>query len=108
MHLLQALKPDNYVKRKTFCENIQEACEDDDFQNKPVFSDEAAFHLSGEVNRHNVRIWGTKSLLEIVQQEQDSAKINVFCTVSRNKVYGPFIFDTDYVAGISYLDMLQL
>ena len=31
MHLLQALKPDDYLKRKTFCENFQEACEDDKF-----------------------------------------------------------------------------
>jgi hypothetical protein len=45
--------------------------EDEDFAAKLIFSDEATFHLSGEVNRHNVRLWGTanprapRSLVEL-------------------------------------------
>jgi hypothetical protein len=32
--------------------------EDDKFLPRVIFSDEAKFHLSDKVNRHNVRIWG--------------------------------------------------
>jgi hypothetical protein len=38
---------------------MQEALKDEDFAAKLIFSDEATFHLSGEVNSHNVRLWGT-------------------------------------------------
>jgi hypothetical protein len=31
---------------------------DDHFLEKVQFSDEATFHVSGAVNRHNVGIWG--------------------------------------------------
>jgi hypothetical protein len=31
--------------------------ENESFISRIVFSDEATFHLSGKVNRHNVRIW---------------------------------------------------
>ncbi|GBN90537.1 hypothetical protein AVEN_54331-1 [Araneus ventricosus] len=55
-----------------------------------IFSDEAAFHLSGKVNRHNVRVWGTELPHVIVEQERDSPKVNVFCAISKIKLYGPF------------------
>ncbi|XP_052824495.1 uncharacterized protein LOC128248083 [Octopus bimaculoides] len=35
-------------KRKTFCEDMQEKLEDDDFENGPVFSDEVKLHTNGK------------------------------------------------------------
>jgi hypothetical protein len=61
-----------------------------DFFNRPIFGDESTFHLSGKVNKHNVRIWGTKTPRELVQYVRDTPKFNVFCAVSRTKGYGPF------------------
>jgi hypothetical protein len=49
---------------------------EDDKLNKIVFSDKTTFHLSGKVNRHNVRIWGTKNPHEIVEHMRDSPKLN--------------------------------
>ena len=72
-----------------------------------MVSDEASFHLSDKVNRYNVRIWGTKNPHAIVQHERDSAKVNVVCTMSQRKVYGPLIFNENTVPGTAYLDMLQ-
>ena len=43
-----------------------------------------------------------------VQHERDSPKLNIFCAISKNKVYGPFFFHENTVTGTSYLDMLQL
>jgi hypothetical protein len=43
-----------------FCK-IQEMCDSDkNFMDRLVFSDKATLHLSGKVNRHNNRIWGSE------------------------------------------------
>ena len=34
-----------------------------------IFSDETTFHLSGKVNRHNVRIWGLQNPQEALEHE---------------------------------------
>lgn len=48
------------------------------------------FHLSGKVNRQNVRIWDTKNSLFIVEHARNSFEVNMFCAMS--KVYGHFFF----------------
>ncbi|PSN42504.1 hypothetical protein C0J52_09789 [Blattella germanica] len=40
--------------------------------------------------------------------ERSSPKVNVWCGVSRNKVYGPFFFAEKTIRHETYLDMLQL
>jgi hypothetical protein len=81
LQLLQALRSADHVARINFSIEIVEAHDDDDFL-RLVFSDEATFHLSGKVNRHNVRIWGTENPHATVQHERDSLKVNVFCAIS--------------------------
>jgi hypothetical protein len=81
--------------------------EDNLFLDKIVFSDEATFHLSGKVNRHNLIIWGSQNPHQVVEHVQDSPKVNVFCAVSRTQVYGPFFFAEATVTGHVYLDMLE-
>jgi hypothetical protein len=68
-----------------------------------IFSDEATFHLSGKANRHNIRIWGSEKPVAVVEMERESPKVNVFCAVSRRRVFGPFFFAEKSV----YLKMLQ-
>jgi hypothetical protein len=36
----------------------------------------------------------------------DSPKVNVFCTLSKERVYSPFFFTETTITGIVYLDML--
>jgi len=38
---------------------------------------------------------------------RDSPKVNVFCAISKTRVYGPFFFNESTVNGISYLEMIQ-
>ena len=58
----------------TVCDRMEE---NDNFLNRWVFSDDATFHLSGRVKRV-------------------SPKVNVWCRISRYKLYGPFDqFDQD-------------
>ncbi|PNF20691.1 hypothetical protein B7P43_G00324, partial [Cryptotermes secundus] len=72
-----------------------------------IFSDEATFHLSGKINRHNVRIWGLQNPCVTLEHVWDSPKVNVFSAISLTKVYGPFFFDENTVTGVTYLRMLQ-
>jgi hypothetical protein len=81
---------------------------DDYFLGKVQFSDEATFHVSGAVNRRHVRIWGSENPHAYVEHQRDSPKVNVFCAILSEKVYGPFFFAEETVTGMTYLDMLQL
>jgi hypothetical protein len=74
---------------------------------KVQFSGEATFHVSGAVNCHNVRLWGSENPHAYVEHQHDSPKVNVFCAISSQKVYGPFFFAEETVTGMTYLDMLQ-
>ena len=80
---------------------------DPDFLSKIFFSDEATFHLSGKVNRHNVRIWGSQNPHATQEHVRDSPKLNVWCGLSHNEVIGPFFFAEKTVNGKTYLDMLE-
>jgi hypothetical protein len=42
------------------------------------FSDGATFHVSGAVNRRNVRIWGSENPCAYVEHQRDSPKFNVY------------------------------
>jgi len=58
-----------------FCGEMFDKIEnEDDYLNKIVFSNEATFHLSGKVNCHNVKIWGTENTHKIIEQVRDSPK----------------------------------
>ena len=57
MKLVQALHHNDRPKRIAFAELLLNH-PNPDFINNIAFSDEATFHVSGVVNRHNVRIWG--------------------------------------------------
>ena len=85
---------------------MQEKLEEDEFNERLVFSDEATCHTNGKVNRHNVRIWGEENPHATIEHERDSPKVNVFCAISKNHVHDPFFFE-EKVTGNVYLQMLQ-
>lgn len=78
-------------KRYFMCETLLDL-----FRNEPdtnlIMSDEASFHLSGRVNKHNCRIWGDENPRAYNEFERDSPKLNVWCAVSKSEIYGPFFF----------------
>jgi len=101
LQLVQALRPNDKRKRVEFCDRMLQNTEDDIFLPRLIFSDEATFHLSGKVNRHNDRIWGLQNPQEALEHERDSPKDNVFCALSQTKVYGPFFFAENTVTGVT-------
>lgn len=72
-----------------------------------AFSDEATFFQSGCINRHNVRIWGTRKPTETLKMRRNSPKVNVWCALTTERVIGPFFFAESTVTATTYLDMLE-
>jgi hypothetical protein len=72
-----------------------------------MFSDESTFHVSVKVNTHNCRIWGSENPRVSLEHVRDSPKVNAFCVLSKERVYGLFIFMETTITSIVYLDMLQ-
>ena len=62
VQMLQALQPNDMSRRKEFAVNmLEQISEDEAFLKRVCFSDEATFHVSGKLNKHNVRIWGSEN-----------------------------------------------
>jgi hypothetical protein len=81
--------------------------DDEGFLDSVIFGDESTFHVTGKVNTHNCRIWGSENPRASLEHVRDSPKVNVFCALSKEKVYGPFFFMEKTITGIVYLDMLE-
>jgi len=89
LQLVQKLHPEDMETRHAFCGSLQALRENDDYLlAKTIFSDKAIFCLSGKVNRCNVRTWGSENPHATLEVERDCPKLNVFCAVSKQNVYG--------------------
>jgi hypothetical protein len=96
------------IQPSDWCEKVLGMMErDEGLSKRIIFSDEATFHLTGKVNRHNIRIWGSEKPVTVVEMERDSPKVKVFCAVSRRCVFGTFFFVKKSVTGQVYRKMLQ-
>jgi hypothetical protein len=82
LQLLQALTASDKMKRRKFCEKMQLKMEEDGFMERLIFSDEATFHISGKVNRSNIRIWGTEHPHAMIEHQRDSEKVTGMITFS--------------------------
>jgi hypothetical protein len=88
LHLLQLLKPTDHIDWTNFYIKMQDAMTEEGFLDHVVFSDESTFHISGEVHRHNVCIWGTENRHKMVQHERASPKISVFVQCPHERFMG--------------------
>ena len=72
-----------------------------------LFSDEAMFYLSGNINRHNFRYWSDTNphWLEATRVQEDP-RVVVWAGILEDQIIGPYFFDRN-VTQESYLDMLQ-
>jgi len=113
--MVQQLYPEDKDGRVEMCSllssKISEEDDGDQFGSSLWFSDEATFHVSGVVNRHNCVIWGEENSRVIREYEQNSSKLHVWCAISDHGIMGPFFSrennNTVSVTGERYLKMLQ-
>ncbi|GBM55079.1 hypothetical protein AVEN_145140-1 [Araneus ventricosus] len=109
VQIVQDLEANDCPRRAEFAIEILNRIDvENDFLNRICFSDESTFHVSGMVNRHNVRIWRSKNPHVSAQLQRDSPKVNVWCGLMHNKVIGPFFFTEKSITVNVYLDLLQL
>lgn len=109
VQLLQALRPNDKPRWKEFAVNMCERIpEDETFPTRVCFTHETICHVSGKLNTHNVRIWGSEPLPPTnVTTElcQDSPKANVWHGILCNRVIGPFFFNKTSITENIYLEL---
>jgi hypothetical protein len=64
-------------------------------------------YLKGLVNKHNVRYCSEDNPHVTIETVMKSPKLNVWCTLLKNQLIGPFFFEDDTVDGENFLSMLQ-
>ncbi|GFU74138.1 DUF4817 domain-containing protein [Trichonephila clavipes] len=76
VQILHAIKPDDYAKRYGFAvDMLHRLVADEHFLNRILFSDESTFHVSGMVNKHNVRFWGSEQPHAVRELQRSSEKL---------------------------------
>ena len=88
--VVHKIQPHDYANRKTFSEQMIDLMDDDKIL---VMSDEAHFHLDGYVNKQNFRYWSDSNPQELHERPLHSAKVTVWCGVTKTCVIGPYFFE---------------
>jgi hypothetical protein len=80
MVMVHAINDQDNVNWKTVCEVLLNALDNDDF-NHVLITEEANFHLCGNVNSQNCHYWATENPRDIHQKPLYSEKVIVWCGV---------------------------
>jgi hypothetical protein len=105
--LIYSLNEDDFDMRVEFAEKwLQRLHGDPSLEQHIVWSDEAKFHVSGTVNRHNSVYWRSETPNVTVEYDNQSPGVMVWAGVSYHGPTGPFFFDGN-VTGATYLELLE-
>ena len=86
-HILHALQPDDYAKRYGFAVDMLHHLDaDEHFLKQILFSDEATFHVSEMVNKHNIRFWSSEQVHAVRELQRSSEKVNVSGMVNKHNI----------------------
>ena len=103
VHLVQVLQSDDTDRRFEFCEWV---C--NHLDSSILFSDDAIFHLNGQVNRHNMRYWSeVNPNWNEEGHHQTNPKIMVWAGIWEEEIVGPYFLNTGNVTEETYLEFLQ-
>ena len=92
---------------------LSEKIEYNDINLKEVhWTNEANFHLSGHVNKQNMRIYAREHPNEYIDKPISHKKVLVWCAVTPKKIIGPYFFEDErgssiIVNGVRYLNMMK-
>ena len=90
----QTLSEADKVSRKRYSGWLLRMCDtDNEFPHNIWFSDEANFHLDGQVNSQNFRYWSTEPPDVVGEVPLHSAKCIAWCAMSSHGIIGPFWFE---------------
>jgi hypothetical protein len=86
IQMVQQLSDEDHRCWLDFCLQLQDLkSSDDHFLEKVQFIDKATFHISGAVNRRNVRIWGSENPHAYVEHQRDSQC--VLCNLQSKSIW---------------------
>lgn len=107
MAVTQALNETDFNARRNACEALGENLPHDTLV---FFSDEAHFHISGCVNKQNMRYWSANNPRELHQKPLHCERVTVWCAISRVGIIGPYFFEenerTVSVNAVRYREMI--
>ena len=99
IQIKQKMKKADKRSRVEFCDWIGAKIEKTpSFLDNVWFTDEAHFHLSGHVNKQNMRFWGTENPHEIQEKPLHVEKCTAWCAISTHGIIGPYWFE-DFETG---------
>ena len=109
--MVQAITDQDTVNRKTVCEVLLNALDNDNL-NHVLMTDEANFHICGNVSSQNCRYWANKNPCDIHQKPLLSEKFIVWCGVASFGVIGPYFFEDEAGRAVTensvpYTEMLR-
>lgn len=113
IQILQQQTDANKRERVEFCQSMSERIENNPgVLNLIFFSDEAHFHLSGHVNKQNMRFWARNQPHEHIQAPLSREKVTVWCAIGKGGIVGPFFFEDNEgnpvtVNSERYIEMLR-
>ncbi|XP_057675297.1 uncharacterized protein LOC130905701 isoform X2 [Corythoichthys intestinalis] len=87
--MVQELNPRDFIARENACEVLLGLPDD----TLIFFSGEAHFHLSGSVNKPNMRYWCPENPRELHQRPLHALHVTVWCALSRVGIIGPWFFE---------------
>ena len=95
IQLREKQTPETKEKRVDFANFMSDRIESDkNFLQHILFSDEAHFHLSGYVNRQNMRFWGSENPHDSVEAPKTRARVTVFVALGQDAgLIGPYFFE---------------
>lgn len=92
----QKLRKCDEEARKRFCAWFMRKCNGSaQFLGNLWFSDEAHFHLDGQVSSQNHRFWGTQPPNEVAERPLHSEKCTAWCAISAQGICGPIWVEDD-------------
>ena len=84
MQILQKQTDANKEKKSEFCQTISERIENNPSDLGLILSgDEAHFHLSGHVNKQNMRFWASQQPHKHTQRPLSQEKVTLWCATGK-------------------------
>lgn len=100
MVLTQELKPLDHQMRREFADWALEMLDENpEFGQTIIFSDEAHFWLSGNVNNQNCRYWSDHQPEIFEEKQMHPQRLTVWCGLWHGGIIGPYFFRNE--AGVS-------
>lgn len=105
--VVQQLSERDFASRQTACQALSNFPDDA----LVFFSDEAHFHLSGYVNKQNMRYWTDTNPHELHEVPLHCERVTAWCALSRVAIIGPHFFEEDEravtVNAVRYREMIE-